>query len=74
MERDLLDGVQNELVALVVKLALANEDAGIPLAVAKTLAWPSWSDATNDDDAPDISKRCAAASCVDHAIARSRDG
>ncbi len=74
VERDLHDGVQNELVALVVKLALAQEDAGIPPAVAKTLAWPSWSDATNDDDAPDISKRCAAASCVDYAIARSRDG
>ena len=38
MERDLHDGVQNELVALVVKLALAQEDAGIPPAVAKTLA------------------------------------
>ena len=40
VERDLHDGVQNELMALVVKLALAQEDAGIPPAVAKTLAWP----------------------------------
>ena len=39
-----------------------------------SLPWPSGSDATNGDDAPDISKRCAAASCLDHAIARSRDG
>ena len=38
VERDLHEGVQNELVALVVKLALAREDAGIPPAVAKTLA------------------------------------
>ena len=38
VERDLHDGVQNELVALVVKLALAQEDAGIPPPVAKTLA------------------------------------
>lgn len=38
VQRDLHDGVQNELVALVVKLALAHEDAGIPPTVAKTLA------------------------------------
>jgi signal transduction histidine kinase len=38
VERDLHEGVQNELVALVVKLALAREDAGIPPPVAKTLA------------------------------------
>lgn len=38
VERDLHEGVQNELVALVVKLAVAQEDAGIPPPVAKTLA------------------------------------
>ena len=39
VEPDLHDGVQNELVALVaLKLALAQEDAGIPPALAKTLA------------------------------------
>ncbi len=38
VQRDLHDGVQNELVALVVKLALEQEDAGIPPTLAKTLA------------------------------------
>ena len=38
VERDLHEGVQNELVALVVELAVAQEDAGIPPTVAKTLA------------------------------------
>ncbi len=38
VQRDLHDGVQNELVALVVKLALALQDARIPPALAKTLA------------------------------------
>ena len=38
LERDLHDGVQNELVALIVKLALAQEDAEIPPALAETLA------------------------------------
>ncbi len=38
LERDLHDGVQNELVALIVKLALAQENAGIPPALAETLA------------------------------------
>jgi signal transduction histidine kinase len=38
LERDLHDGVQNELVALIVKLALAQEHSQIPLAVAELLA------------------------------------
>ena len=38
MERDLHDGVQNELVALIIKLALAQQDAGTPPAVRETLA------------------------------------
>ena len=74
VERDLHDGVQNELMALVVKLALAQEDAGIPPAVAKTLAWPSGRMQPTMMTRPTSSKRCAAASCVDYAIARSRDG
>ena len=36
--RDLHDGVQNELVALIVKLALAEEDPETPPALAHTLA------------------------------------
>ena len=38
LERDLHDGVQNELVALIVKLALAQQDAETPPAVAEMLA------------------------------------
>ena len=38
LERDLHDGVQNELVALIVKLALAQEDAETPPALVETLA------------------------------------
>ena len=38
LERDLHDGVQNELVALIVKLALAQEDAETPAALVETLA------------------------------------
>ena len=38
MERDLHDGVQNELVALIIKLALAQQDAGTPPALRETLA------------------------------------
>ena len=38
VEHDLHDGVQNELVELVIKLALALEDAGIPPALATPLA------------------------------------
>ena len=37
-ERDLHDGVQNELVALILKLALAQEDAVTPPAVVEMLA------------------------------------
>ena len=38
LERDLHDGVQNELVALVVRLRLAEEDRDTPPALAGTLA------------------------------------
>ena len=38
LERNLHDGVQNEQVASVVMLALAQQDAGIPPALAETLA------------------------------------
>ena len=38
LERDLHDGVQNELVALIIKLALAQQDAGTPPALRETLA------------------------------------
>ena len=38
LERDLHDGVQNELVALMIKLALAQEDPNTPPALAETLA------------------------------------
>lgn len=38
LERDLHDGVQNELVALIVKLALAQQDAQTPPAVAEMLS------------------------------------
>ena len=38
LERDLHDGVQNELVALIIKLALAQEDPKTPPTLAKTLA------------------------------------
>jgi signal transduction histidine kinase len=38
LERDLHDGVQNELVALIVGLALVQEDAETPPALAETLA------------------------------------
>jgi signal transduction histidine kinase len=37
-ERDLHDGVQNELVALIVKLALAQQDPGTPPALVEMLA------------------------------------
>ena len=36
LERDLHDGVQSELVALIVKLTLAEQDASTPLALAGT--------------------------------------
>jgi signal transduction histidine kinase len=38
LERDLHDGVQNELVALMIKLAIAQEDPKTPPALAETLA------------------------------------
>ena len=38
LERDLHDGVQNELVALIVTLALAQEDPRTPPALVQTLA------------------------------------
>ena len=38
LERDLHDGVQNELVALIVELALAQEDPETPSALVDTLA------------------------------------
>ena len=38
LERDLHDGVQNELVALIVKLALAQQDPETPPALVQTLA------------------------------------
>jgi signal transduction histidine kinase len=38
IERDLHDGVQNELVSLIVKLRLAEEDRDTPPALAGTLA------------------------------------
>ncbi len=38
LERDLHDGVQNELVALIVKLALAQQDPGTPPALVDMLA------------------------------------
>ena len=38
LERDLHDGVQNELVALIVKLALAQQDAETPPALVEMLA------------------------------------
>jgi signal transduction histidine kinase len=38
LERDLHDGVQNELVALIVKLALVEQDPQVPPALAATLA------------------------------------
>ena len=38
LERDLHDGVQNELVALIVKLALAQEDPETPPPLVETLA------------------------------------
>jgi signal transduction histidine kinase len=38
LERDLHDGVQNELVALMVKLALAREEPEIPPGIAHLLA------------------------------------
>jgi signal transduction histidine kinase len=38
IERDLHDGVQNELVGLIVTLALARQDPGTPPALAETLA------------------------------------
>ena len=38
LERDLYDGVQNQLVALIVKLALAQEDPETPPALAHMLA------------------------------------
>ena len=38
LERDLHDGVQNELVALIVTLALAQEDPETPPALVETLA------------------------------------
>ena len=38
LERDLHDGVQNELVALIIKLALVQQDAGTPPALRETLA------------------------------------
>ena len=38
LERDLHDGVQNELVALIVKLALAQEDAETPPGLVEMLA------------------------------------
>jgi signal transduction histidine kinase len=38
LERDLHDGVQNELVALIVALAVAGEDREIPPALRETLA------------------------------------
>jgi signal transduction histidine kinase len=38
LERDLHDGVQNELVALIVKLALAEQDPETPPALAHVLA------------------------------------
>ncbi len=38
LERDLHDGVQNELVALIVKLALAQEDPDSPPALVEMLA------------------------------------
>jgi signal transduction histidine kinase len=38
LERDLHDGVQNELVALIVKLRLAEQDRDTPPALAGTLA------------------------------------
>ena len=44
VERDLHDGVQKRLVALVVKLALAHEDAGVPSRLEKTLAAASCMD------------------------------
>jgi signal transduction histidine kinase len=38
LERDLHDGVQNELVALIVELALAQQDPETPPAFVETLA------------------------------------
>jgi signal transduction histidine kinase len=38
LERDLHDGVQSELVALIVKLALAHQDPEVPPALTHTLA------------------------------------
>ncbi|MGO9885184.1 MAG: histidine kinase, partial [Solirubrobacteraceae bacterium] len=38
LERDLHDGVQNDLVALIVKLSLAQEDPETPPALAELLA------------------------------------
>jgi len=38
LERDLHDGVQNELVALIVKLSLAQDDPNTPPRLAETLA------------------------------------
>jgi signal transduction histidine kinase len=38
LERDLHDGVQSELVALMVKLTLAEHDPGTPPALAGTLS------------------------------------
>jgi signal transduction histidine kinase len=54
LERDLHDGVQNELVALIVKLTVAEQDPSTPPALAGTLSelvaraeaaprtWPAW--------------------------------
>jgi signal transduction histidine kinase len=38
LERDLHDGVQNELVALIVKLTVAEQDPSTPPALARTLS------------------------------------
>ena len=54
---DLHDGVQNGLVALIIKLALAQDDAGIPPALVEMLAGLEARAQSALDSVPNIARR-----------------
>jgi signal transduction histidine kinase len=56
LERDLHDGVQNELVALIVKLRLAEQDPDMPPALARTLAALGARAEATLDSVPDFAR------------------
>jgi signal transduction histidine kinase len=56
LERDLHDGVQNELVALIVKLSLAQQDPDTPHALAGTLS-AAWRRSRTSQNTPGAAHR-----------------